>query len=57
MRALLKTITFRVIALAITFIISYLVTGHIGFSIKLTILLNLSKSIAYFIHEKLWEKI
>jgi len=55
-KTIIKTLTWRVIALTITFLVCYYFTGHIINSMNMAIVLNLIKTGAYFAHEILWEK-
>ena len=55
-RSLYKTISFRAIAFLITFTIVYLWTGEFTTSVSLTVILNVTKAIAYYLHERFWDK-
>jgi len=54
-RSVVKSLTWRVIALLLTIIILYLTTGDAVFSGTVGILINVLKTIVYFIHERIWE--
>jgi uncharacterized membrane protein len=56
-RTILKTITWRVIAFLISFIIVYIWTGRVIESVELAIILNIIKMLAYYIHERVWNNI
>ena len=53
-KAFYKTISFRILAVISTFIVLYLFTGKIAYSLELTIILNIVKSVLYYVHERLW---
>jgi len=56
-RSITKTITWRIIALSSTFIITYLFLGSFQQSLVVTILLNVTAIILYYIHERVWNLI
>ena len=53
-RYLLKTLTWRIIALTTTFIIVFMITGHFKGSIGITLVSNFVKTILYYLHELAW---
>jgi uncharacterized membrane protein len=56
-RSLVKAITYRllIIALDITFI--YLLTRNLDIALGFMIISNVYTSIAYYLHERIWNKI
>jgi len=56
-RSIVKSVTFRIIATIITFIIVWIFTQDVGKSLIVTIVENLVKMIAYYFHERTWTKI
>ena len=56
-RIFIKTIIFRLIALAITFSITYLYTKNYRSSLKVSIFIEFIQLISYFIYENIWNKI
>ena len=56
-RSLVKSITWRVIALITTFISIYIITGKINFALQGTVLTNIINFILYYWHERMWNKI
>lgn len=56
-RTLAKTLSWRIFAILITFSILYVYTDKILESTTLTFLINGIKTVAYFLHEKLWTKV
>ena len=55
-KTLRKTLTWRVIALITTLLISYWITGSYAASLLLALTLNGVKTLLYFWHEVIWEK-
>lgn len=56
-RSLIKSLTWRVIAIITTFISIYVITGKIHFALQGTILTNTVNFILYYLHERVWNKI
>ncbi|MBY9013510.1 MAG: DUF2061 domain-containing protein [Candidatus Lokiarchaeota archaeon] len=56
-RSLTKTLTWRIFALFITIIISLILTGTWEISIAIGITTNIVKTLFFFLHERLWERI
>jgi uncharacterized membrane protein len=56
-RSLLKTISWRIIATAITIGGVYVVTGNAYLSVSTGLGLNLFKAFAYYFHERAWERV
>lgn len=56
-RSLTKTITFRMIMVVAGFIIAYLFTRDIGMSLGISLVRDGFATLAYFFHERAWEKI
>ncbi len=57
LRALEKTITWRVIASADTLLLSYLMTGDVGTAGSIAVLEAVTKMGAYFVHEMIWDAV
>ena len=53
-RTIVKTLTWRVFATAITFAAVYTVTGAIGPAIGAGVADNVLKGVTYYFHERLW---
>lgn len=53
-RSLLKTITWRVLATCLTLLIAYLFTENFTTSLELTLVAALASTVAYYIHERIW---
>ena len=56
-RSLLKTISWRIIATATTIVGVYIVTGNAYLSVSTGLGLNLFKAVAYYFHERAWERV
>ncbi len=56
-RSLVKAISFRVIALLTTIIVSYAILGDWTESLVIGVVANGIKMFLYYGHERLWEKI
>ncbi|MFM8659228.1 MAG: DUF2061 domain-containing protein [Candidatus Nitrosotenuis sp.] len=56
-RILAKTILYRGIVTAILFAVSWVFTGNITDTTVITITFNVLATIAYFLHEKMWDKV
>lgn len=52
--SLIKSVTWRVIALLLTFIISMILTGKIEISLPIAIFDGVTKFVAYYFHERVW---
>ena len=53
-RSLLKSVTWRVIAIVSTLLIGYGMTGSWEFALSLTVVSNVINFILYYIHERVW---
>ncbi len=56
-RSLAKSISFRIIVVISDIIIVYSLTHRYDFTIGAVILTNLSSSVLYFLHERVWNNI
>lgn len=57
MRALWKTLTWRLVGSTSTFLISYLVTGQMFIATSIAVAQMIANTILYYIHERVWDKI
>jgi uncharacterized membrane protein len=53
-RTLLKTLSWRIISLIVTFFISWYVTGSTLFAVSISVADTLSKFVMYYMHERAW---
>ena len=56
-RSLVKTLTWRVLATTDTFLISWLITGHLTWAASIAGVEVLTKMFLYYAHERGWSKI
>ncbi len=56
-RSLLKTATYRIVILALDFIVIYAITGRYDIAFGFMIVSNFYTSVAYYLHERVWNKI
>lgn len=56
-RSLAKSITWRLIAIAVTFVVGFVMTGNWQFAASLSLISNLINFVLYYIHERFWLKI
>ena len=56
-RSLAKSITWRLIAIAVTFIVGFVMTGSWQFAVSLSLISNLINFVLYYIHERFWLKV
>lgn len=56
-RSIVKSITWRLIAVAITILISYIWLHEWGSSIALSLTANGIKALLYYLHERGWNRI
>ncbi|RBH51538.1 hypothetical protein C3F00_033625, partial [Pseudomonas sp. MWU13-2860] len=54
--AMLKTITFAICHFTVAFSVAYLLTGNIGVSSLLALVEPLVNTVAYYFHEKVWDR-
>ena len=55
-RSLIKSISWRIIATAITMLVSFIWLGEWTSAIALAITANMIKGLFYYIHERAWNK-
>jgi len=56
-RTLVKTLIWRLLAVFITWIIAYIFSRDFRVSTAIAITANLIKTICYYVHERMWNKI
>ena len=56
-RTLVKTLTWRVLAIFITWIIAYAFSRDIKVSTAIAIAANLIKTLCYYVHERIWNRV
>lgn len=53
-RSLVKTLTWRIIAEIDTFVVSYLITGSLTWSLSIVGIESTTKTVLYYLHERAW---
>jgi uncharacterized membrane protein len=56
-RSLIKSLTWRIVALITTFVSAYWITGEEIAALQVTVLTNTINFILYYAHERGWNKI
>ena len=56
-RTIVKTVSYRLIIIALDFTAIYLFTGQVKVALGFMIVSNIYTSVGYFIHERIWDKI
>jgi adenylylsulfate kinase len=56
-RTLAKSITWRIAATVITFVIVIIITGRMDWAIGLSIFDMILKFIGYYVHERAWDRL
>lgn len=56
-RSLVKTISYRLVILILDFVSIYLLTGKIKIALGFMVVSNVYTTLAYFFHERIWDKI
>ena len=56
LRHTLKTISYRILGTATTFVVSYVTTGSIVFASTIGFTELMIKPVLYFLHERIWYK-
>ena len=54
---IIKTISWRVLGTLATILISFMITGDIYFGLSIGVAEFITKTILFFLHEKVWERI
>ena len=56
-RSIAKTITFRIIGIIVTLLITYVFLGDVKQSIWFTIILNITGLLLFYTHERVWNMV
>lgn len=56
-RSVVKAVTYRIVIICLDFAAIYLFTGALRIAIGFMIVSNIYTSVAYVVHERLWERI
>ena len=55
-RTLKKTLSYYIMHITVAMVVGYVVTGNIWMAITLSLVEPTVQAVAYFIHERVWEK-
>ena len=53
----MKAITYRIVIIVLDFSVIYLLTGRTDVAIGFMVISNIYTTAAYFVHERIWNKI
>ena len=56
-RSLVKAFTYRAVIVVLDVSVIYLLTGRMDIALGFTVISNVYTTVAYFLHERLWNKI
>jgi uncharacterized membrane protein len=56
-KTFIKTVTWRIVATIVSFLVMFAMTGEIGTATTLTIAIMGSNTLAYFVYELVWDKL
>jgi adenylylsulfate kinase len=56
-RSLVKAITYRAVIIVLDISVIYLLTGRVDVALGFMVISNIYTTAAYFIHERVWNKI
>lgn len=56
-RTVLKTISWRIISLMLTFFICWIVTGSTIFAVSISVIDTFVKVVTYYLHERTWANV
>jgi len=56
-RSLVKAFTYRAVIVVLDVSVIYLLTGRVDIALGFTVISNVYTTVAYFLHERLWNKI
>ncbi|HEY4117821.1 MAG TPA: DUF2061 domain-containing protein [Byssovorax sp.] len=56
-RSIVKTASYRVLVMTLDFATVYLLSGKVAVAAGFTLVSNLYTTLAYFLHERLWDRV
>ena len=56
-RSLVKAVTYRAVIIVLDFSVIYLLTGRVDVALGFMVISNIYTTVAYFVHERIWNKI
>jgi uncharacterized membrane protein len=57
LRSLVKSLTYRLLSLAGTFILCWVITGNIKETVSITVAVQIFLVILYYVYERIWDKV
>ena len=55
-KSLIKTISWRIVAIIVSFIVTYLFTKSSSMSFEIVIIANIVSMVFYYFHERIWNE-
>jgi uncharacterized membrane protein len=56
-RSLVKALTYRAVIIVLDFAVIFLLTGRVDVALGFMVISNIYTTVAYFVHERIWNKI
>ena len=56
-RSLVKAVTYRIVIIVLDFSVIYLLTHQVEVAVGFMIISNVYTTVAYFVHERIWNRI
>ena len=56
-RSLVKALTYRVVIVVLDFSVIYILTGRVDVAVGFMVISNIYTTTAYFVHERIWNRI
>jgi uncharacterized membrane protein len=56
-RSLVKAVTYRIVIIILDFTVIYFLTGRVDVALGFMVISNIYTTAAYFIHERIWNRI
>ncbi len=56
-RSLVKAVTYRIVIVVLDFTVVYFLTGRVDVALGFMVISNIYTTAAYFIHERIWNRI
>jgi uncharacterized membrane protein len=56
-RAIVKTVLYRVLMVAVTIVVAYVFTGDAGVAVNVGIAANVVKTLTYYGYERAWDRV
>ncbi|HXY82231.1 MAG TPA: DUF2061 domain-containing protein [Candidatus Saccharimonadales bacterium] len=56
-RSLVKAVTYRIVIIILDFTVIYFLTGRVDVALGFMVISNIYTTAAYFVHERIWNRI